>query len=361
MAVNRENHKKREVRISLRLYFSLVTIVTLCFACAVSFFIVFGLTKLFFNGEWTTEVVIVIGIMICILSMGIGGTMLWQGAVNLVRPIEVLNKSVKRVTDQDYTVQIIRSGRFRGGYRYSNEFDELSENFNKMVMELNRNEKIQKEFVSNVTHEIKTPITSITGITEILLEDELSFEMQKEYLLLVNKEAIRLAGLCENMLYIASLDNPSIHLKKTRFRLDEQIRKAAILITEKWSAKNIDLEMDCGAMEIETAEDILMQVWVNLLDNAVKYSPEPAQIRIRVYSTMHQIIIEIEDQGYGISKEAKVHIFERFYQSDTSHAAVGNGLGLSIVMKITEILNGQINCESELGRGTVMTVILPKK
>lgn len=352
--------ESRRLRISLRVYFLLVSISSLCVACIFSLLFVMGGMRLLYHGPFTMPVVIVMGLLVCCLSILFGGTMLWTASLYFTKPIEKVNEAVKKVADGDFTVHIDKKTSHIRYYEVSNEIDELAENFNKMAAELNGMDYMRKDFMSNVSHEVKTPVAAITGFTEILIEGGLSPEDQQEYLLLVNKESARLSRLCDSMLQMSRLDYQQIVQKKDRVRVDEQIRKCIIMLSEKWMDKSRNYELELGSLEIQSDADLLMQVWANLIDNAIKYSPENSTISIVGKTEKDFLIISVDDEGDGISIEKQSRIFEKFYQCDESHKKQGSGLGLSIVKRIIELQGGEITCISEKGSGTSMIVKLPR-
>lgn len=351
---------KRRVRVSLRLYFSMVSITTLCSACIVSLVLVLVGVKLFYHGAITLPLVIIVALFVCGLTILFGGTMLWFGSIHLTRPIEEVSHAVKKVAEGDFAVHIKRNESNRGGYEYANEIDELAENFNTMAAELNGMDYMRKDFMSNVSHEVKTPVAAITGLSEMLLEGGLTTEEQKEFLQLINKESLRLSRLCENMLRMSRLDHQQIVSKSDSIRVDEQIRKGIILLSEKWTDKVRNYHIECDNLVIQSNADLLMQVWTNLLDNAIKYSPDNSNIYItgKIHNNNY-LLVQIRDEGDGIRVEKQAKIFDKFYQCEESHKNSGNGLGLSIVKRILELLGGSINCSSEEGKGTVMAVNVP--
>ena len=359
--MNKSDQKngKRRFRMSLRIYFSMASISTICIACIVSLILVLVGMRLFYHGEFTLPVVIVVGLLVCSLSIVFGGLMLWNGSSHLTKPIEEISDAVKKVANGDFTVHIDRKPGKYDTYEYTNEIDELARNFNTMTAELNGMDYMRKDFMSNVSHEVKTPVAAITGLTEILLDGGLSAEEQKEYLQLVNSESLRLSRLCENMLRMSRLDHQQIVLKKDKVRVDEQIRKCIIMLSEKWSDSVRNYELDCDYLTIQSDADLLMQIWSNLIDNAIKYSPENSTIWITGKVDKDNLIVSIRDEGDGINPQKLPKIFDKFYQCEESHKKQGNGLGLSIVKRIVELLGGNITCISEEGKGTIMKVTLP--
>lgn len=353
--------KKENIRLrtSLRVYFSLVSISTLCAACVISLLVVLTGVKLFYTGTFTLPAVIVIGLLVCCLSISIGGTMLWVNSLHLTRPIEEVSEAVKEIANGDFSVHIDKEIKQWGKYQFVNEIDELAFNFNVMAAELEGMDYMRKDFMSNVSHEVKTPVAAIIGFTEILLEGGLTPEEEQEYLELVNKESLRLSRLCENMLSISRLDHQQIVSKNDRVRVDEQIRKCIIMLSEKWSDETRNYKLDLKNIVIQSNADLLFQIWVNPIDNAIKYSPDQSNISISSAIESDHLVVEIKDEGDGITAIKQSKIFEKFYQCEESHKKQGNGLGLSIVKRIVELLNGTITCTSEKGKGTLMKVKIP--
>ncbi len=315
-----KNHQEtKRLRLSLRITFLLVSISSLCVACIFSFLLVLSGTKLLYHGPFTLPVVVIMGLFICSLSILFGGSILWLVSSRFTRSIEEVSKAVKKVADGDFTVHIDKKVNRFAGYELVNETDELAESFNIMTAELNGMDYMRKDFMSNVSHEVKTPVAAITGFTEILMEGNITMEEQQEYLLLVNKESLRLSRLCESMLRMSRLDHQQIVQKKDHVRVDEQIRKCVIMLTEKWADRIREYEMDLSQLEIQSDADLLTQVWSNLIDNAIKYSPENSTIHICGKTESGNMIVTIQDEGNGIDEENQDRIFEKFYQCDESH------------------------------------------
>ncbi|MDF2486377.1 MAG: integral rane sensor signal transduction histidine kinase [Herbinix sp.] len=353
--------KHRKVKMSLRLKLALASIITLCTACCMSCFLVVFVFCYIYDKPITSSVAIIMCLIVCALTMIIGGIVLWHEALYITKPIIKINDGVQKVADGDFSVQL----KFKKSHRkmlegyYSDEIDELADNFNKMARELAGMDYMRKDFMSNVSHEIKTPVTAITGFSEILLDGGLNEEEQKEYLTYLNQESLRLSRLCDNMLRMSRLDNQCIVEKKQEVKVDEQIRHCIIMLSEKWSEKNINFELQLEKYSIISDYDLLFQVWTNLIDNAIKYSNQSGSIWISIGIEKKLLTVSIRDEGIGISKENLSKIFDKFYQCDESHKKQGSGLGLSIVKRIIELLDGKIECISEEGMGTTMTVSIP--
>ena len=235
----------------------------------------------------------------------------------------------------------------------------LVDNFNKMVKDLGSIECLQKEFIDNVSHEIKTPISSIQGFAELLKDDNLTKEEREEYTNIIIEESNRLLNLSTNMLKLSKLQNQNKIVKKDQVDIAEQIRKAITLLEPKWSKKEITFNVSLQEKYFFGDEELIFQVWVNLIENAIKYSNENSKIDVTMSSNAKDIRVQIRDYGRGMNKENTKKIFSRFYQIDKSHSQEGNGLGLAIVKRIIELSNGKIEVDSEENVGTIITVILP--
>ena len=234
----------------------------------------------------------------------------------------------------------------------------LVDNFNKMVKDLGSIECLQKEFIDNVSHEIKTPISSIQGFAELLKDDNLTKEEREEYTNIIIEESNRLLNLSTNMLKLSKLQNQNKIVKKDQVDIAEQIRKAITLLEPKWSKKEITFNVSLQEKYFFGDEELIFQVWVNLIENAIKYSNENSKIDVTMSSNDKDIRVQIRDYGRGMNKENTKRIFSRFYQIDKSHSQEGNGLGLAIVKRIIELSNGKIEVDSEENVGTIITVIL---
>lgn len=239
------------------------------------------------------------------------------------------------------------------------EFKFLSENFNLMAEELGGIEVLRTDFINNFSHEFKTPIISIKGFAEILKCDDLSVEERNEYLDIIIAEAKRLTSLSTNVLNLSKIETQAILKDKQRVNIGEQIRQCILLLEHKFEGKNILLDINIEDYYLIGSEEMLNQVWINLLDNSIKFIKEKGVVSINMRNTEQSILITFSDNGIGISKDAIPKIFDKFYQEDTSHATRGNGLGLSIVKRIIELHGGTIKCESIVSKGTKFTIILP--
>ncbi len=351
---------QKKYRIHLRIYFAIVSIVTLCSACLFSCGLVILGTVFLYHGNLTIPVVIFLCLLVCTLTMLFGGVALYYGTAYFVKPIEEVNCAVNRIAKGDFEVRIPRRQQYGNDAVYVHELDELKSNVNRMASELAGMDYMRKDFVSNVSHEIKTPASAMMGFAEIMLDGGVPQEEQKEYLSLIYGEAARVSRLCENMLHMSRLENQELVTRHEQIEVDEQIRKCVILLTEKRGKQAQEFDLDMPPMSIQSDPDLLQQIWINLIDNAMKYSEPGTTIHIFGQSGAHGITVSVRDEGIGIPPEKQVHIFDAFYQCEESHKKDGNGLGLSIVKRILELLNGSIECQSIEGIGTKMTVNIQK-
>ena len=354
--------RKIKYKWTLRKYIAIVSILTFISSCIISTAITIGAIKIFYKEAITYEKLVLVCILILVLALIIAWFSLWVGAGHLTKPLIDVSNTVKQVAEGNFKVNIKRRNTTDCEYEYINEVDELAKNVNKMVAELDGMDYMRKDFMSNVSHEIKTPIASITGFTEILLDGSIDESERQEYLEVINKESMRISRLCENMLHMSRLDSQVIVANLQKIRLDEQLRKCIILLSEKWSDKEIDFSIDLDEVNILSDYDMLQQVWINLIDNAIKYSGENCKIDISVKRLNDKSVkVSIRDNGIGIEEEKLHRIFDKFYQCEESHKKSGSGLGLSISKRIVELLNGTIECKSKKDSGTTFEVTLLQK
>ncbi|MGD1118430.1 MAG: HAMP domain-containing sensor histidine kinase [Dehalococcoidales bacterium] len=244
----------------------------------------------------------------------------------------------------------------------TNFHEDIAEGINKIAKELGSMEQLRQDFISNVSHEIQSPLTSIRGFATLLKNDSLTPEQKNHYLNIIEAESKRLSSLSDNLLKLSALETGSEPLSIKEYRLDKQLEEVALMLEPQWRGKNITMEADLEKLTIQGDEDLLSQVWVNLLHNAIKFTPEGGVVRVVLKSTNKEACCQISDTGIGIASEDLIHIFERFYKVDKSRdrALGGNGLGLSLAKKIVELHGGHITVQSQLGKGATFTVALPR-
>ena len=259
-------------------------------------------------------------------------------------------------------LSIFSKGNFKIQLPIPNDFEmgSLTAKFNSMVRELNSIETLRNDFINNVSHEIKTPISTIQGFSNLLKDDTLSKEDKNEYLDIIISETSRISNLTSNILKLTKLETQGIITDKTSFYLDEQLRHSILILQRDLSEKNIDLDIDLDKVQIYSNEELLQQVWLNLLSNAIKFTKENGKISIQLMDTEDTATVKITDNGIGMKPESLNHIFDKFYQEDRSHSSNGNGLGLPLVKRIVDLCSGTIRVKSLLGEGSSFTVELPK-
>ena len=270
-----------------------------------------------------------------------------------LNPAEKLHRAVNEVTEGNYNVSV--SDRFHKG-----EYGDLIRAFNRMAEQLSGVELFRTDFINHFSHEFKTPIVSIMGFARRLRQDNLSEQQRQEYLTIIVEECERLTKLSSDILLLSKLDHEQILTSLSDFDIDEQLRRALVLAEPAWSKKNIALDIDLEPSPYTSNPDLTVHIWQNLLSNAVKFSHEGGTIHVRCYNTDDDVVVEIEDHGIGMNDDTLHHIYEKFYQGDPSHKSEGNGLGLALVYRIVEILNGKIEVESVQGSGSLFRVLLPQ-
>jgi signal transduction histidine kinase len=273
---------------------------------------------------------------------------------NFVHTGDLILDALDRISKGDFNVIIEWAG--------PDPFAELAESVNRMAQELGSIESRRQEFITNVSHEIQSPLTSIGGFAALLKESSLTEAERLHYLNVIETESKRLSRLSENLLKLSSLEMDGMEGGGARraYSLAGQIRNAALLLEPQWKAKHIELTLELEPVTITADEALLDQVWSNLLHNAVKFTPPHGSVNIRLYTIDNEAVYEISDSGAGIAEADLPHIFERFYKTDKARdrSIGGNGLGLALAKKIVELHNGSIGVASEYGKGSVFTVRL---
>ena len=272
---------------------------------------------------------------------------------------------IGRITRISQAMRSIAKGNFKKRVPVKDETEVITEigdlerSFNQMAADLESIEMFRNDFINNFSHEFKTPIVSIRGFARQLQSGNVSEAQKKEYIDIIVAESERLTTMSQNILLLTKLENQQIVAEKTEFYLDEQIRNCILLLEKGWSEKDIELDLEFEEIKYTFNEEMLSHVWINLVSNAIKFTPHGGKITCRLKSSDSGVIFEIEDSGSGMSDEIKARIFEKFYQGDSSHSTKGNGIGLNIVQRILTLAGGAINVESEIGKGSKFTVYLP--
>jgi len=271
----------------------------------------------------------------------------------ILKPLNQLIKATEAVATGDFSVRVEESGG-------DSEIGDLLRNFNHMTEELASIEMFRNDFINNFSHEFKTPIVSIRGFAKQLQNENLSIEKRMEYTDIIVDESERLANMSSNILLLSKFENQQLITNQAEYDLDEQIRKCIILLEKQWSRKSIEIDLDLAPVKIYNNAEMLSHLWINLIENAVKYSPDQGNITISCGENGEDILFSISNTGDGMDDSTIKRIFDKFYQGDKSHAAQGSGIGLSIVKRIVELCKGEIAVESRIGQGTTFTVKLPR-
>ena len=261
-------------------------------------------------------------------------------------PINNLINSMNRLKSGDFKARL----EFDGKLRNHPIALELKDSFNTMAQELENTEKLRNNFINNFSHEFKTPIVSIAGFAKLLRRGNLSKAQQEEYLKIIEDESLRLSSMATKVLSLSKIENQTILTDVRRFNLSEQIRSCILLLEDMWSKKNITLNPDFDEHYISANEELLKQVWINLLDNAIKFSPPKGEIDIGIKTADSSTIVSITNYGDDIPGEKLNLIWNKFYQADESHASKGNGIGLAIVKAIVTLHKGKCSVKSAEGR-----------
>lgn len=341
-----KNKNKNFSRLLLRTTFIIFT--CLLFSFLIFFTVTVILYKMGYMSEKHGNPLLIILILV-LISLMIGSCFSAMGAKRITKPIQDLKKATSEITKGNFDIQVESSE--------NPDIQELIENFNKMTRELKNNETLKTDFISNVSHEFKTPLAIIQSTFQALQNENLDEEVKKSYSEILNKNILKLTNLTSNILNLSKIENQEIVPNKTEFLLDEQIRQCILAMQPEWEKKNIQFDLSLPETKYFGSQELLLQVWQNIIGNAIKFSHQNGVVKIELFKN-ENFVVKISDDGIGMNEETQSHIFDKFFQGDTSHSKDGNGLGLSLVSRIIKILNGKISVESKLGVGTIFTIVL---
>lgn len=267
------------------------------------------------------------------------------------REVVTLSEAIRKVAAGDYSTRITEHKRA--------QIKPIYDDFNKMCAELESVKMLRNDFLNSYSHEFKTPISSINGFASLVLEKDLPEEEQKKYLKIIVDESARLSNLATSTILLSKLTAQSIVTDIEEYDLGEQLRECSIILSGKWLQKNMEFDVSLDQVMYSGNKEMMQHMWINLLDNAVKYTPEGGKISVSVREENDYAIVKITDTGEGMSKEIQKNLFDPYFQGDSSHSSQGLGLGLSIVKRIVELCKGTISVRSTMGEGSMFTVILP--
>ncbi|NLC45365.1 MAG: HAMP domain-containing histidine kinase [Clostridiales bacterium] len=291
-------------------------------------------------------------LFLLMVSLLIGTLLAILGGDIFLRPLNTLVEATKRVADGDFSVRVETKG--------SNEIKRLTESFNDMTKQLASIEAMRNDLIDNISHEFKTPIVSIRGFANRLKKKSLSEKQRDDYLDIIILETERLARLSSNILLLSKLENIEKVFEKETYSLDEQLRNAILILQPQLEKKSLELDIELDSVQITRNKEMINHVWSNLLENAIKFSPEGATIKVSLKSNEDFILVSIADEGIGMNLQEQKQIFDKFYQSDHSRVTEGSGLGLALVKRILKLCNGKIEVASVPGEGSCFTVTIIK-
>lgn len=341
--------KQRKYSLRMRTYYMLIVFVIVLF----SFGTVAGALLLMqrFGLIHRLNLSALLGLLV--VSAIAGGLMSYFIGRRILAPMVKLSNASKEVARGNYTITVEDTSKME-------EVQTTFRNFNAMVRELNSISTLSNDFIANVSHEFKTPLTAIEGYAMLLQDSALSAAEREEYLNKILFNTHRLSTLVGNILLLSKMESKSLSEQSACFRLDEQLRQAVVALEPQWTEKNISFDAVLDPVSVTGCERLLSQVWTNLIGNAIKFSEAGQEISIRLLEQTECVVVSIRDHGCGMTQEVQAHIFEKFYQGDTSRRSLGNGLGLALVKRIVELSQGVIEVDSSPGAGSTFRVILPK-
>lgn len=350
--------KERKQRGALTLLFSMLVFVILLAAVSVSGFVLIlflrigppTLLGLRLSGRYAFIV------LMAVVSLVVGAVFSYMFGRVFMQPVNAVINAMNRLASGDFKTRM----HFQSSLGRHPVVQELSDSFNTMAEELEGTEMLRSDFVNNFSHEFKTPIVSIAGFATLLRRGDLDAGERDEYLGIIENESMRLSDMATNVLNMTKVENQTILTDVTRFNLSEQLRRCVLLLEDKWTRKNLDMNLDVGEHMVEGNEELLRQVWVNLLDNAVKFAPDGGTVELSVREADESVTVQVANTGSEIAPDKLEHIWNKFYQADHSHATQGNGIGLSIVKRVVQLHGGTAQAESREDY-TVFTVTLPVK
>ena len=349
--------KKRTNRVSLTLLLSVVVFFALLIAILLALGLVMLLIQLHVFKGVSEEIRMSNVLMVMVLiSLVMGAALVLIMSKIPVNPINIFVNGLNNLAAGNFKMRIS----YKGLLANQPAVLEITESFNKLAKELENTEMLRSDFINNFSHEFKTPIVSIAGFAKLLQRGNLTEEQKMQYLNAIEEESMRLSYMATNILNMTKVENQEILTDVTNFNLSEQIRFAVLLMEDQWSKKNLELQLDFDEHMIDANEELLKQVWINLVGNAVKFAPRCATVAVDICATAESYIVEVSNTGSEIPPEKQKRIFNKFYQADESHAQEGSGIGLAIVKKIVDLHGGWVSVKSGDGM-TVFTVELPKK
>lgn len=342
---------KHKEKFTISHIFALIMAIIMTASMALTFVIIYILLRFSFDpitGALTSSS------FIALLCIAVGTIISSYVSSKMLRPILKINDAAKKVAMGDFSVRLEEKS-------IAKEVKQIAENFNIMVKELSNTETLRNDFVNNVSHEFKTPLSAIEGYATLLQDESLPREEEQKYINYILDNTERLAKLTQNILSLSRLDNQEIVLQKENFPLDEQIRRVLLSYESKWEEKNLTIDLNLESIIFYGNPSLLAQVWSNIIENAIKFSNNNGVLNIDCFTNNDRVFITIKDNGIGMDDEVRRHAFDKFYQGERSHHVNGNGLGLALVKRIVELCEGTVSIESKKGMGTTVMISFPKQ
>ena len=356
--------KKKDKRIS----YSLFSFKRFLFVFAVIGFVVTTSFYLFFNSNSFPDApIIVVDYTVSFRALITLGNILFlcivfstfdsiRRKINFGIPLEKILDATREITNGNFKVRLNPIHRIG----FKNELDVIMDDFNKMAEELDSNATMKNDFIANVSHEFKTPLSVIHNYATMIQDSELTEETRREYAIILSETSKKLSELVSNILKLNKLENQQIFPEKKPYNLSEQLCECMLLFEKDFEEKSLEIQIDLDENLIIKADyDLLLHVWNNLFSNAIKFNSDGGKILLTLRKQDQNAVVTVSDNGIGMSDYTKEHILERFYQGDSSRSTQGNGLGLALVKKVIDIVNGSITVESKQGKGSTFTVTIP--
>ncbi len=339
------NKKVKKNKILLTLVYSALVFIILLFSLLIICLILYYLIKYdiipeFEASEGNFQNTIT---FFAVVSLITGSAIGFGSNYYALNPLKKLTSEMNKLASGDFSTRL----KWQKPFSHIPAYKNLAESFNTMAEELENTEMLRSDFINNFSHEFKTPIVSITGFAKLLQRENISDEDKKLYASIIEKESLRLSFLATNILNLTKLENQNILTNTKKYNVSEQIRECFLMLEEKWREKELEINLDFHEYIINANPELMRQVFINLLDNAIKFTPTGGKISVELSKNKNNLQIIFTNTGSEIKKENQKKIFGKFYQADESHAGEGSGVGLAIVKKIIELHSGCINVKSE--------------
>ena len=344
-----KNKKKKQCKIKLTTLFPTIIFVIMVLTAILTFIIIQAIIYLEIENSNYPFLPYLVSECISIMAGTIATIFVSR---QLLQPLHSIIAATEKITEGDYSTRL--------HFDNIHEFEQLGEKFNCMAEELSGIEMLRDDFTNNFSHEFNTPINSIHGFAKLLQQGNLSSEEQQDYLERIVSGSDRLSNLANNVLNLTKIEQQTILTHKKEINITEQIRCVIVMLSMRWEKKEINFDFDCGEYYLIGNEEFLEHLWLNLLDNAIKYSPFQSTIDIKIKENDNELTVVFQDHGKGITTDALPHIFDKFYRSKSSQAVPGTGLGLTIAHKVVTLHGGTISVNSAPGIGATFTIVFPK-